>query len=86
MKLVLIGIQGSGKSTQGNLLSKQLKLPYLSTGHILGKLQRKDTIRRYIKETINPDFLFRTKTTEIVNSYLTRPNIKGIYLGWFPEP
>jgi len=27
MKLILIGIQGAGKSTQGNLLSEKLKIP-----------------------------------------------------------
>ena len=42
MKLVLIGIQGAGKSTQGNLLSRQLKIPYLSTGHIFREIAKED--------------------------------------------
>jgi len=40
MKLVLIGIQGSGKSTQGNLLSEKLHIPYLSTGHIFREMAK----------------------------------------------
>lgn len=34
MRILFIGPQGSGKSTQGKLLSKHLKLPYFSTGDI----------------------------------------------------
>ncbi|MEK7597473.1 MAG: nucleoside monophosphate kinase [Patescibacteria group bacterium] len=88
MKLVLIGIQGSGKSTQGNLLSKQLKVPYLSTGHIFREIAKEKTqLGRYIKETVNSGLLVPDeKTIEIVNSYLTRPEYKkGYILDGFPR-
>lgn len=42
MKLILIGIQGAGKSTQGNLLSEKLGLPYLSSGHIFRQMSREN--------------------------------------------
>jgi adenylate kinase len=88
MKIVLIGIQGSGKSTQGNLLSKQLKVPYLSTGHIFREISKeKTTLGRYVKEIINAGSLVPDeKTIEIVNTYLSRPEYKkGYILDGFPR-
>ena len=88
MKLVLIGIQGSGKSTQGNILSKQLKIPYLSTGHIFREIAKEQTaLGRYIKETMNAGLLIPDeKTIDIVNEYLTRPEYKkGYILDGFPR-
>lgn len=88
MKIVLIGIQGAGKSTQGNLLSKQLNIPYLSTGHIFRQIAKEKTqLGRYIKETINIGVLIPDeKTIEIVNSYLSRPEYKrGYILDGFPR-
>lgn len=88
MKLVLIGIQGSGKSTQGNLLSRQLKIPYLSTGHIFREIAKEKTqLGRFIKEILNAGLLVPdVKTIEIVNSYLSRPEYKkGYILDGFPR-
>jgi len=88
MKLVLIGIQGSGKSTQGNLLSKQLDIPYLSTGHIFRQLAKEKTkLGHYIKLVINSGLLVPDeKTIEIVNDYLKRPEYKkGYILDGFPR-
>lgn len=88
MKFVLIGIQGSGKSTQGNILSKLFNIPYLSTGHIFREIAKeKTTLGRYIKETINSGVLVPDeKTIEIVNSYLSRPEYKrGYILDGFPR-
>ncbi len=88
MKLVLIGIQGAGKSTQGNLLSKQLKIPYLSTGHIFREIAKEKTdLGRYIKETLNAGFLIPDKKTiEIVREYLYRPEYRrGYILDGFPR-
>ncbi|MCL4363657.1 nucleoside monophosphate kinase [Patescibacteria group bacterium] len=88
MKLVLIGIQGSGKSTQGNLLSKQLGIPYLSTGHIFRQLAKEKTaLGHYIKVVMNTGLLIPDeKTIEIVNSYLSRPEYKkGYILDGFPR-
>ncbi len=88
MKLVLIGIQGAGKSTQGNLLSKQLKIPYLSTGHIFRDIAKeKTTLGRYVKELMNSGSLIPDdKVIEIVNSYISKPAYrKGYILDGFPR-
>lgn len=88
MKLVLLGIQGSGKSTQGNLLSKQLNIPYLSTGHIFRQIAKEKTrLGRYIKETINAGLLVPDdKTVEIVDNYLSRKEYQnGYILDGFPR-
>lgn len=88
MKLVLTGIQGSGKSTQGNMLEKQLKLPYLSTGHIFRRIAKeKTTLGKYIKTVMNAGVLIPDdKTIDIVNSYLSRPEYKrGYILDGFPR-
>ncbi len=88
MKIVLIGIQGAGKSTQGNLLSEKLGVSYLSTGHIFRVIaQEKTPLGRYIKEVMNAGYLIPDdKTVEIVTEYLSRPEyVKGYILDGFPR-
>lgn len=88
MKIVLIGIQGAGKSTQGNLLSEKLKVPYLSTGHIFRELAKERTkLGRYIKEVVNAGYLIPDKETlEIVSDYLSRSEYQsGYILDGFPR-
>lgn len=88
MKLVLTGIQGSGKSTQGNLLSRQLNIPYLSTGHIFREIAKeKTTLGKNVKVLIASGVLIPDDSTiEIVNSYLSRPEYKnGYILDGFPR-
>lgn len=88
MNIVLIGIQGSGKSTQGNLLAGKLDIPYLSTGHILREMSKEKTrLGRYIKETINAGYLLPDKDMiPIVFDYLSRNEYKGGYiLDGFPR-
>ena len=88
MKLILIGIQGAGKSTQGNLLKEELNIPYLSTGHIFREMSKEKTsLGRYIKEIMNAGFLIPDdKTVEIVSEYLKKPEYKkGYILDGFPR-
>lgn len=83
-----MGIQGSGKSTQGTLLSKKLGIPYLSTGHIFRTLSQERTkLGRYIKEVMNAGYLIPDrKTLTIVSGYLARPEYqKGYILDGFPR-
>ncbi len=88
MKIILIGIQGAGKSTQGNMLSKKLNIPYLSTGHIFRELAKEHTeLGRYIKEIMNAGYLIPDeKTLTIVEEYLSKPEYKrGYILDGFPR-
>jgi adenylate kinase len=88
MKLVLIGIQGAGKSTQGNLLSEYLKIPYLSSGHVFREMAKEKTkLGRYVKETLNAGILIPDDMTiEIINEYLSKKEYKkGYILDGFPR-
>lgn len=82
MKIVLIGIQGSGKSTQGNLLSQKLGVPFLSSGDIFRKLAKEETeLGKYITSVMNSGLLIPdNKTIEIVKEYLQRPEYKNGYI------
>jgi len=88
MKLIIIGIQGAGKSTQGNLLSEKLKVPYLSSGHIFRQMAKEKTpAGRYIKEVVNSGALIPDdKTLEIIEDYLGRSEYQtGYILDGFPR-
>lgn len=88
MKLILIGIQGSGKSTQGNILSEKFGIPYLSSGHIFRRMsEEKSQWGRYVKETLNAGFLIPDeKAIPIIEEYLGKPEYKnGYILDGFPR-
>ena len=88
MKIILIGIQGAGKSTQGNLLSESLKVPYLSTGHIIREMAKEKTkMGRYIKETTYSGLLIPDDIMiPIASEYLARKEYaNGFILDGFPR-
>lgn len=88
MKLILIGIQGAGKSTQGNILSEKYGIPYLSSGHIFREMAKEKTqLGRFLKETLNAGFLVPDdKTIAIVEEYLGHEEYKnGYILDGFPR-
>lgn len=69
-------------------MSKQLKIPYLSTGHIFRQIAREKTrLGRYVKETINAGMLIPDeKTIPIVEEYLSRKEYRqGCILDGFPR-
>ena len=88
MRIILVGIQGSGKSTQGNLISEKYKIPYLSSGHIFRDIAKEKTkLGRYIKETMNAGYLLPDiKTLTIVEEYLNKQQYNtGYILDGFPR-
>lgn len=88
MKLVLIGIQGAGKSTQGSFLSQRYDIPYLSSGHVFREMAKeKSVLGRWLKETLNSGALVPDdKTLEIILTYLEKPEYtKGYILDGFPR-
>lgn len=88
MKLVLIGIQGAGKSTQGNLLSERYTIPYLSSGHIFREMAKEKTkLGRWLKETLNAGILVPDDVTlQIVLTYLEKEEYaNGYILDGFPR-
>ncbi|MEK9178309.1 MAG: nucleoside monophosphate kinase [Patescibacteria group bacterium] len=88
MKIILIGIQGAGKSTQGNLLSEKIGVPYLSTGHIFREIAKEKTVLgRKVKEIMTAGFLQPDDlTVQVVESYLKKPEYeKGYIIDGFPR-
>lgn len=79
---------GAGKSTQGNLLSQKLSIPYLSTGHIFRELAKEHTpLGKQIKLIMNAGLLISdARTLKIVSDYLKRPEYQtGYILDGFPR-
>lgn len=81
MKILFVGSQGSGKSTQGKLLAGFLGLQYISTGDIFRQMQGR------IKKILDQGKLVDDKTTsKIVEEKLKKPEYnKGFVLDGYPR-
>lgn len=67
MRILFIGPQGSGKSTQARLLSEHLKIPVISTGEIFRRLSQKEVgIGRMIKRILEEGKLVGDDTTSSI--------------------
>lgn len=84
MKILLIGPQGSGKSTQAKLLSEFLKMPLISTGNIYRGIASTDEI---IKKILNEGGLVDDQTTSrIVKDRLSQPDCRqGFIIDGYPR-
>ena len=75
MKILLIGPQGSGKSTQGKLLAKHLKVPIISTGDIF---RQTASINEIIRTILDQGRLVNDLTTsQLVEKRLGEKDCKG---------
>lgn len=64
MKIIFLGIQGSGKSTQAKLLSQKLNLPYIEMGQLLrDRLNEDSDEAREIKAALDTGNLVPNKIT-----------------------
>ena len=67
MKILMVGSQGSGKSTQGKLLADYLHTPYISTGDIFRDIARQDTKEgKKIRQILNSGRLVDDQTTSLM--------------------
>lgn len=88
MKILLIGPQGSGKSTQGKLLADNLKIPYISTGDIFRSLATQDTPEsRRVKEILSSGHLVDDETTaQVAKNRLQQEDTQaGFILDGYPR-
>jgi adenylate kinase len=81
MLIILFGIQGSGKGTQGKLLSEKLGIPHLSTGEVLRAIASEDTPEgRELKAIMEGGvYLDDTRMTTILKQHLPRDCILDGY-------
>ncbi len=88
MKLVFIGIQGSGKGTQGKILKEKFWFKIFETGGALRKIAKEDSeLWKRIKKTIELWNLLDIKTIwDIIWDFLDKNNIDSkIIFDWIPR-
>lgn len=88
MKILLIGPQGSGKSTQADLLAIHLGVPKISTGDIFRKIREEDSDEgRRVKAILDSGQLVDDQTTsEIVKKGLAKETFKnGFIMDGYPR-
>ncbi len=89
MVFILLGPPGSGKGTQGRLLSERLGIPYLSSGDVLRDLSKKDNemaseIKSYMeKGKLIPDTLMKEVFALSIKTALLKAN--GVILDGYPR-
>jgi len=88
MDLILFGIQGSGKGTQGKVLKEHFDMAYFETGAQLRKLASEEsTLGQKVKEIIEAGHLVPNEIVmEIVEDFLSKvPNGKSIIFDGIPR-
>ncbi len=86
MNILVMGPQGSGKTTQAELLANKLNFPHIETGNIYREIAKQDSpIGRKIKEVMEKGGLVDDESTfQIVDRHLAE--IKGGFvLDGFPR-
>ena len=78
MKIVLVGYMGSGKSTIGKIISKNVRIPFYDLDTVIEEKQQM-TIKA-IFET-KGEIYFRKQESAILNSFLTENNSFVLALG-----
>ena len=86
MNIIIMGPQGSGKSTQAELLSQQLNLPHIETGEIYRRLSQENSpLGQKVKEILDKGDLIDDQTTfEVVDKYLAAIT-GGFIIDGFPR-
>lgn len=81
-KVILLGPQGSGKSTQGLVISKYLRIKEISSGEVLRELMRRQTkLAKRIKSYINRGALLPNKyVNELIINKLQQPAFSRSFL------
>lgn len=88
MKILFLGSQGSGKSTQSKKLSVDLNIPVISTGDIFRELSGSNSeMGKKVAEIVKSGGLIDDLTTsEIVKSRLLQPDCaNGFILDGYPR-
>ncbi|MBI4038540.1 nucleoside monophosphate kinase [Candidatus Daviesbacteria bacterium] len=88
MKILLIGPQGSGKSTQGRLLEQNLQIPYISTGDIFRQIAQQNSEEgKKIKQILESGQLVDDQTTaRLLEERVKKPDCQnGFILDGYPR-
>ena len=86
MNIIFMGPQGSGKSTQADLLAKKLNLPHIQTGDIYRSIATQNTdLGKKIKNIMDSGGLIDDQTTyELVDKHLSEIK-NGFIIDGFPR-
>ena len=88
MKIIFLGGQGSGKSTQAKLLSGKLQLPYIEMGQLLReRAEKPDKLGLQIKRTLEKGHLVENEITInlLKNEIKTNKYQNGYILDGYPR-
>ena len=86
--IILMGLPGSGKGTQGSILSKDLHLPHISTGDIFRKMVQEDSSEsKMLASYMNEGKLVPSElVNKIVSKYILSDECKnGCILDGYPR-
>ena len=82
MKIIFLGLQGSGKSTQAKLLAEELSLPYIETSQLLREKKTEDSSdAKKITEALDHGNLVVDEITiRVLKERLKQPDCQNGYV------
>ncbi len=88
MKIILLGSQGSGKSTQAKMLAAKLGVPYIEMGQLLrDKVKEQNVQAADIKQALESGVLVPDKITiKLLTEQVSKPKYQsGFVLDGYPR-